>query len=59
MADGVVKVDADLLKEVEKFVEKDKLKFSSKKQFVNLAIVEYLKSQSLKQLGKKNGKKGR
>ncbi len=46
MADGVVKVDAELLKKIEEFVKKNKFIYSSKKQVVNLAIIEFLKSKS-------------
>ena len=56
MADGVVKVDRELLKEVEAFVKKNKFIYSSKKQVVNLAIIEFLRSKSLK-IKKKRGKK--
>ena len=55
MADKVVKVDAELLKEIENFVEKNKFVYSSKKQVVNLAIIEFLKSKSF---NKNNNKKG-
>ena len=56
MVDGVVKVDKDLLEEVEEFVRKNKFVYSSKKQVVNLAIIEFLKLETLKK-NKKRGKK--
>ncbi len=45
MADAVVKIDSDLLKQVEEFInkKKNKLKYANKKQFVNLAVFEKLK----------------
>ena len=57
MKDKAVKVDADLLKKIEDFVKKNKFLYASKKQVVNLAIIEFLKSKSLdnKKRGKNNG----
>ncbi len=46
--DGVVKVDSKLLKLVEDFVKKNKFTYSSKKQVVNLAILEFLNLHSLR-----------
>lgn len=45
--DAVVKVDSGLLKEVEEFINKkeNKLKYTNKKQFVDLAIYEKLKRE--------------
>ena len=44
--DSVVKIDEKLLKEIEKLVrDKTKYEYSSKKQVVNLAIIEFLKSK--------------
>jgi hypothetical protein len=43
--DGVVKVDKELLKQVEDFVDKNRFLYTSKKQVVNLAIIEFLKIQ--------------
>ena len=48
MGDRVVKVDSELLNLVEKFVKENKLVFSSKKQVINLALVEFLKSHNIK-----------
>lgn len=49
--DAVVKIDSELLKGIEKFLERNKFLYTSKKQIVNLAIIEFLKSKVLK--GKK------
>ena len=58
MADSVVKIDEQLLKKVEDFVKKNKFIYSSKKQVVNLAIIEFLKLNSLKSnVGNKKGEK--
>ncbi len=50
---SVVKIDASLLSKIEDFIKKDenKLKFVNKKQFVDLAIFNFLKEQG----GKLNG----
>ncbi len=40
--DRVVKVDKELLKKVEDFINKHKFLYTSKKQVVNLAIMEFL-----------------
>jgi metal-responsive CopG/Arc/MetJ family transcriptional regulator len=52
---SVVKVDSILLGEIDKIIKKEeyRLKFVNKKQFVDLAIQDYLKK--LKE--EKNGKK--
>ena len=46
-ADGVVKVDSELLKKIEEFIKKNKFLYSSKKQVVNLAIIEFLNAKEL------------
>ena len=46
-ADGVVKVDSELLKKIEGFIKKNKFLYSSKKQVVNLAIIEFLNAKEL------------
>ncbi len=46
--DSVVKIDKGLLKRIEEFIKKNKYLYSSKKQVVNLAIIEFLKSKSFK-----------
>jgi len=57
MSDAVVKIDESLLKEIEKLVkDSSKYEYSSKKQVVNLAILEFLKNHSLKE-SSKGGKK--
>jgi len=47
MGDSVVKIDSEILKEVEEFInQKDnKLKYVSKKQFIDLAVYEKLKKE--------------
>lgn len=46
-ADGVVKVDSELLKKIEGLIKKNKFLYSSKKQVVNLAIIEFLNAKEL------------
>ncbi len=53
MADGVVKIDSELLKKIEKFVKENKYLYSSKKQAVNLAIIEFLNAHALNKKRKK------
>ena len=55
--DAVVKIDKELLKTIEEFINKNKFLYSSKKQVVNLAIIEFLKLNTLK--NKKEGGKKR
>lgn len=47
MGDAVVKIDSEILREVEEFInQKDnKLKYVSKKQFIDLAVYEKLKRE--------------
>lgn len=42
--DAVVKIDSDLLKQVEEFIarKENQFKYSSKKQFIDLAVFEKL-----------------
>lgn len=42
---SVVKIDSNLLKEVEEFIkeEENRLKFVNKKQLIDIAVYEYLK----------------
>jgi len=54
-ADGVVKVDSELLKKIEGLIKKNKFLYSSKKQVVNLAIIEFLNSKTFGSM-KKRGK---
>lgn len=55
--DGVVKIEKKLLKEIEEFVKKNKYFYSSKKQVVNLAIIEFLKSKSFSKKKVKKSKR--
>ena len=55
--DAVVKIEGELLKKIEEFAKKNKFLYSSKKQVVNLAIIEFLKLNTLK--NKKEGGKKR
>lgn len=55
--DAVVKIDAELLKKVGKFVKENKFEYSSNKQVVNLAIIEFLKSKDLSEESNKKGGK--
>ncbi len=41
----VVKIDSELMKQVEELLKKQKFVYSSKKQVVNLAIIEFLNSK--------------
>ena len=54
--DKVVKIDAEILKKVEEFVKNNKYQYSSNKQLVNLAIIEFLNKNKLIEK-KKRGKK--
>ncbi len=47
MVDKVVKIDGDLLAEVEKFIFKkvNKYKYVNKKQFIDIAVSEKLKKE--------------
>jgi len=42
--EAVVKIDGELLKEVEQFISRkeNRLKYGSKKQFINIAVLEKL-----------------
>lgn len=54
---SVVKIDPSLLRKVEEFVRKDenKLRFANKKQFIDLAVYEYLQSfEKLNEIKKGN-----
>jgi hypothetical protein len=46
MADRVVKIEGEILGELEKFISKNKYEFSSVRQAINLAVLEFLKSKS-------------
>lgn len=47
MGDAVVKVDEGLLKKIESLIKKEKYLYSNKKQVVNLAVMEFLKSKGV------------
>jgi hypothetical protein len=53
MKDAVVKIDGNLLKRIEDFVKNNKFQYSSNKQVVNLAIIEFLKMHELNNSEKK------
>ena len=53
MADAVVKIDKELEKKIEELVKKNKFLYTSKKQVVNLALVEFLNKQKLNNTRKK------
>ena len=57
MKDRVVKIDGELLKKIERFVKDNKFEYSSKKQVVNLAIIEFLSQNSLSKDSKKGSQK--
>lgn len=46
-SDAVVKIDSDLLRDVEEFInnKNNKLKYVSKKQFIDLTVFEKLKKE--------------
>lgn len=46
--EGVVKIDSELLEEVEKLIKspKHRIKYSSKKQFINIAVMELLEKEA-------------
>jgi len=56
-ANTVVKIDSSLLADVEEFINKEenKFKFVNKKQFIDIAVSEFL--QRTKKEEGKNGKK--
>ncbi len=58
MGEAVVKVDSELLERVEKLIgEKDKrIKYSSRKQFVDIAIFELIERETIANLRYKRGK---
>ncbi len=57
MPDAVVKIDKELVKKIENFIRRNRFLYTSKKQVVNLAIIEFLNSHTLKL--KSKGKKKR
>ena len=51
MEERVVKVDSELLNRIEKFVKENKYEFSSNKQAVNIAILEFLHLRNFEKKG--------
>jgi len=49
----VVKADSELLKKIEELIKKNKFLYTSKKQVVNLAIIEFLNKHNVKLTSKK------
>jgi len=47
MADAVVKIDDKLMNKIEKLLEEEEYTYSNRRQVVNLAIIEFLKSKGL------------
>ena len=41
-----VKIDKTLLEKVKKIIDKDKIRFSNAKQFVNIAVLEKLEKEN-------------
>jgi len=56
MKDAVVKIDSELEKKVEELIRKNKFLYSSKKQVVNFALVEFLRKNKLNSIKKKRKK---
>ena len=56
MKERVVKVDSELIKKVEELIKREKYRYVSNKQVVNLALVEFLNKHNVK-LKSKGGKK--
>jgi len=57
MPDAVVKIDKDLVKKIENFIRRNRFLYTSKKQVVNLAIIEFLNSHSFKNKSKNKKKR--
>lgn len=49
---SVVKVDSELLKKIEELVKREKFTYSSKKQAIDIAILEFLNKHGFK-IGRK------
>lgn len=54
--DAVVKIDKELLGLIEELILENKYKYASSKQVVNLAVLEFLKSNSLSKLKRISGR---
>jgi metal-responsive CopG/Arc/MetJ family transcriptional regulator len=52
--DKTVKIDSELLKEIEEFIKKNenRLRYSSIKQFIDIAVLEKLKRRNNEKLAK-------
>ncbi len=52
----VVKINSELLKKIEEFInlEENKFKYVNKKQFVDIAVADYLRRQGFSNLQTKN-----
>jgi len=48
--DSVVKIDSGLAKMIEEFIKKNRIKYSNKKQFVDLAVLEKLERETKKKV---------
>jgi hypothetical protein len=66
MVESVVKVDSELLKRVEELIRKDnnRIKYSSKKQFIDVAVLRLLEAESninskTRIIKKKEGRNGK
>lgn len=47
MKDSVVKIDKELEKKIEELIERERFLYKSKKQVVDLAILEFLNKKSI------------
>lgn len=57
--DSVVKIDKVLLSKVEDFISENKYHYSSLKQVINIAVLEFLKSNSFNKTEEKKRKYGK
>ena len=46
--DCAVKIDKELMGKIEELIKKEKFLYTSKKQVVNLALVEFLENRNIK-----------
>ncbi len=44
----VVKIDQKLLEKIKKIIDKDRIRYSNAKQFVNIAVLEKLNNEEVK-----------
>jgi|TARA_B100001964_G_C13708745_1_gene369324 K+-sensing histidine kinase KdpD len=58
--DSVVKIDSELLNEVEEFINLDenKFRYANKKQFIDLAVIDFLLFNKKKVKRRKDDKHG-